>query len=115
MVLRCIAVIYDPPPRANFFWGAYLRLRIFRAQLLRVRSIYVHVCFITIPSTVIARAQYIRTRVFYNLFLKEQFIKADRSLQLCEAKNHPSQSIVAEFASNIGWLKIWDTALDREI
>ena len=53
------------------------------------------------------------TRVFYNLFLKEQFIKADRSLQLCEAKNHPSQSIVAEFASNIGWLKIWDTALDR--
>ena len=46
-------------------------------------------------------------------FLKEQIIKADRSLQLCEAKNHPSQSIVAEVASNMGWLKIWDTALDH--
>ena len=40
-------------------------------------------------------------------------IKADRSLQLCEAKNHPSQSIVAEVASNMGWLKIWDTTLDH--
>ena len=45
--------------------------------------------------------------------LKEQIIKADHSLQLCEAKNHPSQSIVAEVASNMGWLKIWDTALDH--
>ena len=40
-------------------------------------------------------------------------IKADRSLQMCEAKNHPSQSIVAKVASNMGWLKIWDTALDH--
>ena len=44
--------------------------------------------------------------------LKDQIIKADYSLQLCEAKNHPSQSIVAEVASNMGWLKIWDTAID---
>ena len=46
-------------------------------------------------------------------FLKEQVIKADRSLQLREAKNHPSQSIVAEVTNNMGWLKIWDTALDH--
>ena len=45
--------------------------------------------------------------------LKEQSIKDDSSLQLCEAKNHPSQWIVAEVASNMGWLKIWDTALDH--
>ena len=45
--------------------------------------------------------------------LKEQIIKGDRSLQLCEAKNHPSQSIVTEVASNMGWLKIWDTALEH--
>ena len=30
-----------------------------------------------------------------------------------EAKTHPSQSIVAEVASNMGWLKVWDTALDH--
>ena len=41
--------------------------------------------------------------------LKEQIIKADRSLLLSEAKTHPSQSIVAEVASNMGWLKVWDT------
>ena len=35
-------------------------------------------------------------------FLKGQIIKDDRSLQLCEAKNHPSQSIVVEVASNMG-------------
>ena len=35
-------------------------------------------------------------------FLKEQIIKDDRSLQLFEAKNHPSQSIVVEVASNTG-------------
>ena len=45
--------------------------------------------------------------------LKEQIIKADRSLLLSEAKIHPSQSIVAEVASNMGWLKVWDTALDH--
>ena len=45
--------------------------------------------------------------------LKEQIIKADRSLLLSEAKTHPSQSIVAEVASNLAWLKVWDTALDH--
>ena len=44
---------------------------------------------------------------------KKQIIKADRSLLLSEAKTHPSQSIVAEVASNMGCLKVWDTALDH--
>ena len=30
-----------------------------------------------------------------------------------EAKTHPSQPIVAEVASNMGWLKVWDTALNH--
>ena len=45
--------------------------------------------------------------------LKEQIIKADCSLLLSEAKTHPSQSIVPEVTSHIGWLKVWDTALDH--
>ena len=45
--------------------------------------------------------------------LKEQIIKADCSLLLSEAKTHPSQSIVAEVASHMGWLKVWDTAHDH--
>ena len=45
--------------------------------------------------------------------LKEQIIKADCSLLLSEAKTHPSQSIVAEVTSHMGWLKVWDTALDH--
>ena len=45
--------------------------------------------------------------------LKEQIIKADCSLLLSEARTHPSQSIVAEVASHMGWLKVWDTALDH--
>ena len=45
--------------------------------------------------------------------LKEDIIKADHSLLLSEAKTHPSQSTVAEVASNIGWLKVWDAALDH--
>ena len=44
--------------------------------------------------------------------LKERLIKADHSLQLNEAKNHPSQSPVAEVAKSMGWLKVWDYALD---
>ena len=39
--------------------------------------------------------------------LKEQIIKADCLLLLSEAKTHPSQSIVAEVASHMGWLKVW--------
>ena len=39
--------------------------------------------------------------------------EADRSLLLREAKTHPSQSTVAEVASNMGWLKVWDAALDH--
>ena len=34
-------------------------------------------------------------------------------LLLSEVKTHPSQSIVAEVASHMGWLKVWDTALDH--
>ena len=45
--------------------------------------------------------------------VKEQIIKADRSLLLNEVKTHPSQSIVAEVASHMGWLRVWDTALDH--
>ena len=45
--------------------------------------------------------------------LKEQIIKADCSLLLSEARTHPSQSIVAEVASHMWWLKVWDTALDH--
>ena len=45
--------------------------------------------------------------------VKEQIIKADCSLLLSEAKTHPSQSIVAEVASHMGWLRVWDTALDH--
>ena len=43
----------------------------------------------------------------------EWIIKADCSLLLSEAKTHPSQSIVAEVASNMGWVRVWDTALDH--
>ena len=39
--------------------------------------------------------------------LKEQIIKANCSLLLSEAKTHPSQSIVAEVASHMWWLKVW--------
>ena len=46
--------------------------------------------------------------------LKEQTIKADCSLLLSEATTHPSQSIVAEVTSYMGWLKVWDTALDYD-
>ena len=45
--------------------------------------------------------------------LKKQIIRADHSLVLSEANTHPSQSIVAEVASHMGWLKVWDTALDH--
>ena len=45
--------------------------------------------------------------------LKKQILRADCSLVLSEANTHPSQSIVAEVASHMGWLKVWDTALDH--
>ena len=45
--------------------------------------------------------------------LRKDIIKADRLLLLSEAKTHSSQLTVAEVASNMGWLKVWDAALDH--
>ena len=42
--------------------------------------------------------------------LKED-IKTDCSLLPSEAKTHLAQSNVAEVASNMGWLKVWDAGL----
>ena len=45
--------------------------------------------------------------------LKKRVIQADQSLLLDKAKEHPSQSLVAHAASSVGWMKIWDMALDH--
>ena len=45
--------------------------------------------------------------------LRKDIIKADRLLLLSEAKTHSSQLTVVEVASNMGWLKVWDAALDH--
>ena len=45
--------------------------------------------------------------------LKKLVIQIDRTLQLNQAKDHPSQSIVAQVAGSVGWMKVWDAALDR--
>ena len=45
--------------------------------------------------------------------IKEDIITAVRLLLISEAKTHPSQLTVAEVASNMGWLKVWDAALDH--
>ena len=41
--------------------------------------------------------------------LKKRVVQIDCTLQL----NHPSQSIVAQVAGSVGWMKVWDAALDR--
>ena len=45
--------------------------------------------------------------------LKKRIIEVDRSYQLKQALNHPSQKLVTRVAMAVGWLKIWDEALDR--
>ena len=45
--------------------------------------------------------------------LKKRVIQIDRTLQLNQAKDHPSQSIVAQVVGSVGWMKVWDAALDR--
>ena len=45
--------------------------------------------------------------------LRKRVIQADQSLLLDKAKEHPSQSLVAHVASSVGWMKIWDMALDH--
>ena len=45
--------------------------------------------------------------------LKKRVIKADRTLLLGQAKDHPSQSLVAQVASSVGRMRIWDTAPDH--
>jgi len=44
---------------------------------------------------------------------KKQIIEVDRSYQLKQALNHPSQTLVAQVAMSVGWMKVWDEALDR--
>ena len=45
--------------------------------------------------------------------LKKRIIKVDHSYQLKQALNHPSQTLVTRVAMAVGWLKVWDEALDR--
>ena len=45
--------------------------------------------------------------------LRKRVIQADQSLLLDKAKEHPSQSLVTHVASSVGWMKIWDMALDH--
>ena len=45
--------------------------------------------------------------------LKKRIIEVDRSYQLKQALNHPSQKLVTRVAMAVGWLKVWDEALDR--
>ena len=35
------------------------------------------------------------------------------ALELKQALYHPSQTLVARVAMSVGWLKVWDEALDR--
>ena len=45
--------------------------------------------------------------------LKKRIIEVDRSYQLKQTLNHPSQKLVTRVAMAVGWLKVWDEALDR--
>ena len=44
--------------------------------------------------------------------LKERVVKVDYLHLISQAKVHPSQRHVLEVSTNIGWLRIWDNALD---
>ena len=45
--------------------------------------------------------------------LKKRIIEVGRSYQLKQALNHPFQTLVAQVAMPVGWLKVWNKALDQ--
>ena len=70
-------------------------------------------CLLELPYSTKFTSEVLSNSVTSLRCLKKQIIEADRSYQLKQALNHPSQILVTRVATSVGWLRIWDEALDR--